>query len=127
MAIKLLIIDDEPDIVNSLKEFFEMRGYEAVCALDGIDGLKKFDSARPDIILLDLKMPRKDGYELLKAIRSGEAWVPVIIISALVEPKDVFKGYEFEADYYITKPINYENLLKGVQVMTSLIPLRKDK
>ena len=87
--------------------------------------MNKFNAESPDLVLLDLKMPKKDGYEFLKHIRENKEWVPVIIISALSEPKDVFKGYEYEADYYLTKPIDLENLLRAIQIMLSLIPLRK--
>ena len=121
----ILIIDDEKDIVDMLAEFFTARGFAVVTACDGEDGVKKFDSERPDIVMCDIKMPRKDGFEFLKEIRAMRKWVPVIIVSALSEPANVMKGYRFEADYYIPKPINLEATLKVVQMMISLIPLRK--
>ena len=122
---KILVIDDEAEILNLLNEFFSSRGYTVVTALDGDEGLQKFDAETPDVILCDIKMPKKDGFQFLKELRNLRKWVPVIIVSALTEPVNILKGYEFEADYYITKPINLPDALKAVQIMSSLIPLRK--
>ncbi len=125
MSSRILIVDDEAGLRETVKGFLEDRGYAVIAACDGDDGLNKFDAESPDLVLLDLKMPKKDGYELLKHIREDKRWVPVIIISALADPKDIFKGYEYEADYYLTKPVDLENLLNSVQIMLSLAPLRR--
>ena len=125
MSNKILIIDDEPEFRETIRGFLRERGYNIITAGDGEEGLKRIQEDSPDLVLLDLKMPKKDGYGLLKNIRENREWVPVIIISALAEPKDIFKGYDFEADYYLTKPLNLENLLRAIQIMLSLIPLRK--
>lgn len=122
---RILIIDDEKDVVDMLSEFFIVRGYAVSRAYDGEDGIKKFDSDNPDIVICDIKMPRKDGFAFLKEIRSSRKWVPVIIVSALSEPVDIMKGYAFEADYYITKPVDLEETLKVLKIMLSLAPLRK--
>lgn len=122
---KILVIDDEPEVIDMLKEFLSSRGYDISAALDGDEGLKKSDEEKPDVILCDIKMPRKDGFEFLKEFRASRSWIPIIILSALTEPANILKGYSFEADYYITKPINLEETLKAIQIMLSLIPLRK--
>ena len=122
---RILIIDDEKETVEMLAEFFSARGYAISRAYDGQEGIQKFDSDNPDIIMCDIKMPRKDGFEFLKEIRSSKKWVPVIIISALTEPVNIMKGYDYEADYYIAKPINLEDALKAILIMLSLAPLRK--
>ena len=122
---KILLIDDEKDIVEIMSEFLSARGYAIAKAYDGEEGVQKFDSEKPDVVVCDIKMPRKDGFDFLKEVRSSRKWVPVIIISALSEPAAIMKGYDFEADYYITKPINLEDALKAIQIMLSLIPLRK--
>lgn len=124
---KILIIDDEKDILNTLSEFFTARSYAVSTACDGEEGIKRFDSDKPDIVMCDIKMPQKDGFEFLKEIRSSRKWVPVIIVSAMSEPVNIMKGYDFEADYYIAKPINLEETLKIVKVMLSLAPLRKQQ
>lgn len=122
---KILIIDDEKDIVDMLSEFLGQRGYKISTAFDGEEGLKKFDSESPDIVMCDLRMPKKDGFEFLQEMRSTRRWVPIVIVSAMSDPSNIMKGYEFEADYYIPKPVNLEETLKTLQIMLSLAPLRK--
>jgi len=122
---RILIIDDEKDIVDMLSEFFTSRGYDVSRAYDGEEGIRKFDSDKPDVIMCDIKMPRKDGFAFIEEIRSSRKWVPVIIVSAMSDPTNIMKGYAFEADYYISKPINLEETLKVIQIMLSLAPLRK--
>jgi DNA-binding response OmpR family regulator len=124
---KILIIDDEKDIVNMLSEFLSQRGYAVETALDGEDGLKKFDTESPDLVLCDIKMPRKDGFQFLKEVRGSRGWVPIIIISALDDPASVLKGYDFQADFYISKPIDLNEILRSVELMLSLAPLRKEE
>jgi DNA-binding response OmpR family regulator len=126
-AHKILIIDDEPAILSTLAEFFLARGYAAATALDGDEGLKKFDSEGPDLVLCDIRMPNKDGFQFLKEVRAAKRWVPIIIISALTDPSSMLKGYDFKADYYLTKPLDLNETLKAVEIMLSLAPLRKDE
>lgn len=122
---RILIIDDEKAVVDMLSDFLITQGYAVSKAYDGEDGIRKFDSDKPDIVMCDIKMPRKDGYAFLEEIRSSRNWVPVILVSAISDPVNIMKGYAFEADYYITKPINLENTLKTLKIMLSLAPLRK--
>lgn len=122
---KILIIDDEPEIVSVLSEFLSARGYAIATAGDGEEGVVKFDSENPDMVMCDIKMPRKDGFQFLKEVRSSKRWVPVIIISALTDPHSMMKGYDFQADYYLTKPLDLMDTLKAVEIMLSLAPLRK--
>jgi len=122
---KILIIEDEKETVNMLKGFLEARGYMVVAAFDGEEGLKKFDSEKPDLVITDIRMPKKDGYQFLKELRPGRRWVPVIIVSGLNDLENILKSYDFEADFYITKPINLEDMLKAIKILLSLSPLRK--
>lgn len=123
---KILIIDDEKEITNILSEFLSQRGYAVATALDGEEGLNKFDIENPDLVLCDIKMPRKDGFGFLKEVRESRRWVPIIIISALDDPASVLKGYDFQADFYISKPVNLNEILRSVELMLSLAPLRKE-
>jgi DNA-binding response OmpR family regulator len=122
---RILIIDDEKSVVDMLSDFLGTYGYAVSKAYDGEEGILKFDSDKPDIVMCDIKMPRKDGYAFLEEIRSSRDWVPVIMVSAISDPVNIMKGYAFEADYYITKPINLEETLKALKIMLSLAPLRK--
>lgn len=122
---KILIIDDEAEIVSTLSEFLSARGYQTVTAMDGEEGMAKFESEKPDLVMCDIRMPRKDGFAFLKEARTGKKWVPVIIISALTDPASILKGYDFQADYYLTKPLDLNEMLKAVEIMLSLAPMRK--
>lgn len=124
---KILIIDDEADIISTLSEFLSARGYETVTAMDGDEGLAKYESEKPDLVLLDIKMPKKDGFEFLRVIRGGKRWVPVVIISASTTPSSILKSYDFQADYYLTKPLDLNEMLKAIEIMLSLAPLRKQE
>lgn len=99
-------------------------GYDVVVAYDGEEALTKVKADNPDIILLDLMMPKMNGFEVLKEIRTNhnDRWRPVIIISASVDLTSVKKGYDMEADHYLTKPCTLDNLLRGIRTMISLIP-----
>jgi DNA-binding response OmpR family regulator len=122
---RILIIDDEPEMLETLKSYLEPRGYEVVTAKDGAEGLAKFEAEKPNLVICDIKMPKKDGFEFLKEIREKKAWVPIIILSVLDDPATVLKSNSLEADYYLSKPMNLEIVLKAVKLMLSLAPLRR--
>jgi DNA-binding response OmpR family regulator len=128
MAYKILVVDDEKDIAESIQNILIRGGYEVVVALDGEEALVKVKEDNPDIILLDLILPKLNGYEVLKEIKTKfkDKWRPVIIVSAKTELESVQKCYGLEADHYLTKPYTAENLLRGIRIMVSLIPLRKE-
>jgi DNA-binding response OmpR family regulator len=127
MAYKILIADDDPDIVEFLKKRLIQESYDVIEAFDGEEALRKVEEDNPDIILLDLTMPRKNGFEVLQEIRTRfkDKWRPVIIISANTELEAVKKSYNLEADHYLSKPCSIENVLKGIRIMISLIPMRQ--
>ncbi len=126
--VKVLIADDEQDVLNLMAKRVTKEGYVVVTAVDGQEAWEKINKENPDIILLDLKMPRMDGLTVLKKLREHpptSKWQPVIIVSALNELKDVEAGLSLEADHYLTKPCQMEDVLKGIRLMLSLIPQRK--
>jgi DNA-binding response OmpR family regulator len=128
MAYKILVVDDEREVVETLKNRLLREGYAVTVAFDGQEALDKVKEDNPDVILLDLILPKLNGFEVLKEIREKytDKWRPVIIISAQAELDSVRKGYTLEADHYLTKPCTMENILRGIRIMLSLIPLRKD-
>ena len=126
--IKILIADDEPDVLEVMARRIRSEGYEVVSASDGQDAWDKICRTDPDIILLDLIMPKMDGYAVLKQLRKNpptKKWAPVIIVSAQSELSDIRKGFDLEADHYITKPCRMDDVIKGIQLMLKLIPQRK--
>ncbi|OGX24694.1 MAG: hypothetical protein A3J51_06055 [Omnitrophica WOR_2 bacterium RIFCSPHIGHO2_02_FULL_45_21] len=126
MAYKLLVVDDNKDIVDTLQRRLTKEGYEVSVAYDGEEALQKVKEADPDIILLDLMMPKLNGFEVLKEVREKfkHKWRPIIIISARDELESMQKCYSMEADHYLTKPCSIENILQGIRTMISLLSAR---
>ena len=126
MAYKILLVDDDKDIVETLSSRLAKEGYNVVVAYDGEEALIKVRDDNPDVVLLDLNLPKLNGFDVLKEIRKNynDKWRPVIIISAQNELEIVKKSYNLEADHYLAKPCTLENVLRGIRTMISLIPLR---
>ena len=100
---KILIIEDEVKYAYILDRFFTSDDYEVTIAFDGVTGLQKFKEINPDIICLDIMLPKMDGWEVAKKIRDISS-VPIIMMSALSEDGDILKGYGLHIDDYVTKP-----------------------
>jgi len=116
-AQKILVCDDERHIVRLIQVNLERHGYQVVTAYDGKEGLEKVKSEKPDMVVLDVMMPYMDGFEVLKNIRRDpetEA-LPVIMLTAKAQDKDVFEGYHYGADMYLTKPFNPMELISFVK------------
>jgi DNA-binding response OmpR family regulator len=126
MAYKLLVADDDKDIVETLRDRLIREGYLVVTAFDGEEALKRVKEDNPDVIILDLMMPKLNGFDVLKEVRSKykDKWRPVIILSAQTELDTLKKCYGLEADHYLTKPCEMSNILRGISTMISLIPMR---
>ena len=110
---KILVVDDEKDVVEVLKLVLGKNGYEVLAATSGMDGLARAQSALPDLILLDIMMHRMDGWEVLKLLKLDErtSAIPVVILSARVEPKDKIRGLQEGAVDYVTKPFAVREIL----------------
>lgn len=126
--IKILLADDEPEVLEIMAKKVALEGYSVIKASDGEEAWQKIQQESPDIIVLDLTMPKKDGLEILKELRDkppSSKWQPVIIVSARRELEDLHKGFDLEADHYITKPCNFVDIVKAIRLMINLIPQRK--
>ncbi len=126
--IKVLLADDEPEVLEIMARKVALEGYSVIKASDGEEAWQKIQQESPDIIVLDLTMPKKDGLEILKELRDkppSSKWQPVIIVSARRELEDLHKGFDLEADHYITKPCNFVDIVKAIRLMINLIPQRK--
>ena len=113
---KILVVDDEIYIVHILDFSLGMEGYEVVTALDGEQALEKLKSDKPDLIVLDIMMPKLDGYEVCKAIKSSPETrqIPVILLSAKGRNVDQKLGFDVGADDYITKPFSPRKLVERI-------------
>lgn len=112
MKKKILIIDDEPDILKTMKYNLEFEGYEVFSAQDGEEGLKKIKQALPDLVLLDLKMPGKNGFQIAKEIKSQKEYgdIPIIVLSALKDEASKYIAAKGGAVEFIEKPVDIEKL-----------------
>lgn len=110
---KILVVDDSSTSTFLMESFFEENGYEVTVAEDGLKALKKIAQQIPDVVFLDLMMPRKSGFDVLKEIKEKESTksVPVVIISAKTEQEDIHKAKELGAIEYLYKPIDIEYAL----------------
>lgn len=116
MSKNILIIEDEKAIQNILKAFLENAGYNVTLADDGIDGVAKFHKDHFDLVLLDIMMPKLDGYTVCEMIRR-ESNIPIILLTALEDEESQMKGFELLADDYITKPFSMPLVLKRIEAI----------
>jgi DNA-binding response OmpR family regulator len=115
----ILAVDDEPNILMSIEFILEMEGYEVHTARDGDEALEVAGRVRPDLILLDINMPRKDGYEVCRILREREemAGIKVIMLTAKGQALEKKRGLEVGADEYVTKPFGAEDLLDKIRTL----------
>lgn len=113
----ILAVDDEPNILMSIEFILEMEGYEVHTARDGDEALEVAERVRPDLVLLDINMPRKDGYEVCRILRMREnmAETKVIMLTAKGQTLERKKGLEVGADEYVTKPFSADELLSAIK------------
>lgn len=121
MPHKILIADDEPNIVLSLEFLMEQSGYQVAIARDGEQALQQMEIFQPDLILLDVMMPVRNGYEVCQKIRESRTWdrVKIVMLSAKGRDLEVSKGLALGADAYVTKPFSTRELIAKVQDLLS--------
>ncbi|MDE2222400.1 MAG: response regulator [Candidatus Omnitrophica bacterium] len=125
--IKILIADDEEAVIEILARKISAQGYHVITAKDGQEAWDKINSEMPDVIVLDLTMPKMDGWAVLSRLRQNpplKRWQPVIIVSAQAEFENYRKGFDLQADHYLAKPCQTEDILKSIRLMLSLVPQR---
>lgn len=117
MAKKILVVDDEKHIVRLVEVNLQRAGYDVVTAYDGVQALEMVKQERPDMLVLDVMMPRMNGFEVLKQLKANPETqeIPVIMLTAKAQDADVFKGWQSGVDSYLTKPFNPMELLTFVK------------
>lgn len=117
MAKKILIVDDDPNIVISLEFLMKREGFDVAVAMDGEAALQSIAEHAPDLVLLDIMMPKKDGYEVCQQIRATPAWdkVKVVMVTAKGRDTERSKGLAMGADAYVTKPFSTKDLAQQVR------------
>ena len=122
MTATILCIDDEAALREDIAEELVDEGYQVLHACDGHEGLKQILQHHPDLVICDITMPRKNGYALLKEVRSDHgisAEMPFIFLSALADKEHVVAGLRLGADNYITKPVDLEQFMRVVKAIES--------
>lgn len=126
LAKTILIIEDEQSIQNIIKAFLEDAGYAVVIANDGADGISKFHQHKPDLVLLDLMLPKIDGFTVCEILRK-ESNTPIIMLTALDDDNNQMKGFDTLADDYITKPFSMPLVLKRIEAILRRVSAPADE
>jgi DNA-binding response OmpR family regulator len=127
---KILVVEDEPAMVAGLRDNFEFEGYDVITARDGVEGLERALDESPDLVVLDVMMPRMSGLEVCKQLRAKRASLPIIMLTARGQEVDKVVGLELGADDYVTKPFSIRELLarvKSVLRRTAVLPKDKEQ
>lgn len=116
---KVLIVDDEPNIVTALEFLFRRSGYDVRLAANGAEALEQVDAYRPDVVLLDVMMPVKSGYEVCQKMRERPELAPIriVMLSAKGSEAEINKGLSLGADLYVTKPFSTQELVATIDRM----------
>ena len=114
---KILIVDDEVDLVETVRFPLEMEGYHVLVSYNGEDALNQARKENPDLILLDLMLPKLDGYKVCRLLKFDERYkhIPILMLTAKTQEKDKVLGMETGADEYITKPFEMDYLMEKVK------------
>jgi len=118
---KILVVDDEVDLVETLRFPLEMEGYHVLVSYNGEDALNQARKENPDLILLDLMLPKLDGYKVCRLLKFDERYkhIPILMLTAKTQEKDKVLGLETGADEYITKPFEMDYLMEKVKTYLS--------
>jgi len=117
----VLVIDDDPVILELLRVNFEIEGFDVICAADGEEGLKRAQADQPDVVISDIMMPRRDGLQLLTDLKGDPLTenLPVILLSAKAQRSEVQQGLDMGADDYITKPFDPLELIDRLNAVVT--------
>ncbi|MEJ2364343.1 MAG: response regulator [Deltaproteobacteria bacterium] len=114
---RILIVDDEPDLIETIQVSLELEDYECLLAYDGFRGFERAQNEKPDLIILDVMLPGMNGYKVCRLLKFDEKFkhIPIIMLTAEAQEKDRLTGKETGADFYMTKPFSADKLLAKVK------------
>ncbi|MDI6762667.1 MAG: response regulator [Thermodesulfobacteriota bacterium] len=114
---RILVVDDEMDLVETVRFSLELEGYDVLVAYNGEEALNQARKENPDLILLDLMLPKLDGYKVCRLLKFDERYkhIPILMLTAKIQEKDKATGMETGANEYITKPFEMDELMKKVK------------
>jgi DNA-binding response OmpR family regulator len=114
---RILVIEDEPQMLLGLRDNLELEGYEVQTAADGDEGLQKATTFQPDLVILDVMLPRKNGFDVCRELRARSIATPVVMLTARNQETDKVLGLELGADDYVTKPLSQAELVSRVRAL----------
>lgn len=122
---KILIVEDDPNLGKVLLEYLSMKGFDTDIAENGEIGLKKFLNQQYDFVVLDIMMPKKDGFSLAQDIRKIDDKIPIIFLTAKSQKENVLKAFKIGADDYLTKPFSIDELLVRIKAIQKRLPKKE--
>ena len=125
--LRILLVDDEPSIVKMVGKRLEVEGFDVLIAMDGQDGLAKAQAEHPDLIILDLMLPKLNGYEVCTMLKQDARYqkMPIILFTAKAQEKDEKLGMECGADAYVRKPFRAQELLERIRALLGASPAQE--
>ena len=117
MTRRLLIVDDEPEILAEMAEYFEAKGYRVEQAADGLEALERIEAGAPDALITDLKMPRCDGFDLIKRLREANNHVPIVAVAGTFSHADLARAGALGAQVVMRKPIGLRELAEKLRAL----------
>ena len=125
--LKILLCEDDENLGMLLREYLQAKGYEAVLCPDGEAGYREFQKTKFEICVLDVMMPKKDGFSLAQDIRQQNAELPIIFLTAKTLKEDILEGFKIGADDYITKPFSMEELVMRIEAILRRVKGKKTR
>jgi DNA-binding response OmpR family regulator len=125
--IKILLAEDEESLGKIIKENLEAKGFEVVHSLNGVDAYRDYKTTNPDILVLDVMMPKKDGFILAKEIRLENSIIPILFLTAKSQTQDIVKGFTLGGNDYLKKPFSMEELVVRIKSLLNRKPVENDK
>jgi len=124
---RVLVVEDDPNLGKILMDYLSTKDYMVDLAVDGEEGLEKFVNGSYDILILDIMMPKKDGFSLAQDIRKIDKSIPIIFLTAKSQKENIIKAFKLGADDYLTKPFSIDELLARMIAVMKRIPKKKEK
>ena len=124
--IKVVLAEDEPSLGMIVKESLETRGFQVFLAANGEEAYSYYKNEKPEILVLDVMMPKKDGFTLAKEIRNEDSSIPIIFLTAKSQTKDVVDGFQHGGNDYLKKPFSMEELIVRINALIDRVKLKKN-
>lgn len=118
-SIRILLAEDEVALATILKESLETRGFEVLYCKDGEEAMERYESKQPELLVLDVMMPKMDGFTLVKKIRKQDPFIPIIFVTSKSRTEDVVEGFGYGANDYLKKPFSMEELIVRMKALLS--------